>query len=430
MKTGVLLAYLLVICFSLGLRILNLRYLKEKGQRVPPGFQDAVDPETLRRTTAYTVDTTRLGVAASIFDSILVLVFLFGGLIAAYDGWIVSLSASFVGRGVLFFLGLLYVEILANVPFSLIKNFTIESRYGFNTMSGRLWLSDLVKSTLISSVLLGVLIAACLFLVRLFPGWWWLWVWGVFLLLSVFLMYISPYVIEPLFFTFEPLQVEGLEAEVRALVEKAGLRVDRVLQVNASRRSRHSNAYFSGIGRVKRIVLFDTLLESMSHREILAVLAHELGHWKKRHVLKRMVLIEAAALAGCFLAFKVLAWEALREMVGLEQASFYVRVTVAAFLGSLALFPLTPVLNLLSRRDEWEADRYACELTGRPPDLARALIELSRENLANLHPHPLYAAFYYSHPPVVERVRRLQEYGTVDSPGGATGRGEVLSAED
>jgi STE24 endopeptidase len=315
-------------------------------------------------------------------------------------------------RGVLFVLGLLYVGTIFSIPFSLYKNFNIENRYGFNTMTGRLWLSDLMKSTVISTVLTVLLVAAALFLVGFSPGWWWLWVWALFLLFSIFLMYVSPYVIEPLFFKFEPVQTEGLEAEIRALVEKVGIKVKNVFQVDASRRSLHSNAYFSGIGRVKRIVLFDTLLESMSHREIVAVLAHEVGHWKKKHVMKRIILTEVVALGGIFLAYKLLAWEGLPGMIGLEQGSFYVRVFILGFLSSLLLFPLTPALSLLSRKHEWQADTFACELTGRPLDLAEALIKLSRENLANLHPHPLYAAFYYSHPPVVERVRSLRERAT------------------
>ncbi|MFP3869434.1 MAG: M48 family metallopeptidase [Syntrophobacteria bacterium] len=409
MQTAVLTVYLLFFSVSLILKCLNLRHLKDRGGEVPPEFAGAVNAQILQQTAAYTVETSRLAMVASIVDSGLVLLFFFGGLIVVYDGWIFSLCESFVGRGVLFFLGIYYLETLFGIPFNLFKNFNIENRYGFNTMTPRLWLSDLVKSIVISTVLLAALVAAGLYLVDLSPQWWWLWVWGVFLFVSIFLMYISPYLIEPLFFRFEPLQIEELESDIRALVEKTGLKVNHVLQVDASRRSRHSNAYFSGIGRVKRIVLFDTLLESMSHREILAVLAHELGHWKKRHILKRIILTEAAALGASFLAFKMLAWEGLPQVVGLQQGSFYVRVAVLGFLGSLLVFPLAPVVSFISRSHEWEADRFACELTGRPLDLAGALVKLSRENLANLHPHPLYAAFYYSHPPVVERVRALKQ---------------------
>src|SRR3990172_7384144 len=210
-------------------------------------------------------------------------------------------------------------------------------------------------------------------------------------------------------FNFEPVKTEGLEAKIRSLMERAGLKVSRVFQVDASRRSRHSNAYFTGIGRVKRIVLFDTLIAQMTHDEILAVLAHEVGHWKKRHVIKRLLMTEILALVGFFLAFRVLQWDGLPRLLGQGQVSFYAGVVLVGFFGSLVMFPLTPLFSYLSRRDEREADRFASDLTGRPQAMASALVKLSRENLSNLHPHPLYAKFYYSHPPVVERIRRLNQ---------------------
>ena len=401
--------YLLFFGFSIWLKWLNIKYLKEQGQQVPPEFGRAIDIDTLKKTTAYTAETSRLTVISSTLNNILVIAFVFGGIITIYDVWIASLTQSFVLRGVLFVMGLLYAEIIFSIPFSLYKNFSIENRYGFNTLTSKLWLSDLVKSTVISTLLLSIMVAAALYLVQYTPQWWWLWVWLVFLLFSIFLMYISPYIIEPLFFKFEPVQTEGLVEEIRSLMEKAGLKVGSVFQVDASKRSRHSNAYFSGIGRVKRIVLFDTLLESMTQSEVMAVLAHEVGHWKKKHVLKRIIVTETVALGAIFLAYKLLSWRGLPSMVGLQEGSFYVRVVILGFLGSLLMFPLTPALSLLSRKHEWQADRFACELTGRPLELANALIKLSKENLANLHPHPLYAAFYYSHPPVVQRVAKLQD---------------------
>ena len=409
MKTIVLIGYLLFLGFSMWLKWLNITYLKKHGRQVPAEFVEAIDIDTLGKTTSYTVENSRLSVTVSFLNNILVIVFLFGGVINIYDGWIASLSQSFILRGVLFVLGLFYGETILSIPFSLYKNFSIEKRYGFNTLTGKLWLTDWIKSAVISTLLLSIIAAAALFLVQYTPQWWWLWVWLVFLLFSIFLMYVSPYLIEPLFFKFEPVQIEGLEEEIRALMGKAGLKVGNVFQVDASKRSRHSNAYFSGIGRVKRIVLFDTLLESMSQSEILAVLAHEVGHWKKKHVVKRIILTETVALGTLFLAHKLLAWEGLPGVIGLQGGSFYVRLVILGFLGSLLMFPLTPALSLLSRKHESQADRYACELTRRPLDLASALIKLSKENLANLHPHPLYAAFYYSHPPVVQRVGKLQD---------------------
>ena len=409
MKITLFLIYVLQLAISYFLRFINLRYLKMHGSEVPENFAGAIDPDTLSKTSAYTLDLSRAGLVEAVFGSVILIAFLFCGLLGMYDGWVSSLSDSFIVGGVLFFLVLFLVQTLLDIPFSLYQTFHIENRYGFNTMTGKLWVADLVKSTAISLVLLALMTGGAFYLVRFSPDWWWLWVWGFFALVTLFLMYISPYVIEPLFFKFKPVSKEGLEEDIRGLLSKAGLEVSRVMEVDASRRSRHSNAYFTGIGRVKRIVLFDTLLEQMDNREALAILAHEAGHWKKHHIVKRLILTEVGSLAVLFAAFQLLQWGGLPGLIGLEQASFSAKLVILGFLGSLISFPLTPLGSWLSRRHEWQADRFAAELSGTPDALASALIKLTRENLSNLHPHPLYARIYYSHPPVVERVARLLE---------------------
>ncbi len=403
----ILIVYLIIIAIRYWLLSLNLSHLKAEGRTVPPEFAGVVDPERLIKISAYTLDNSKAGILESIIDNVIIIAFFFGGLLGLYDRWIASVSGSFLAGGILFFLVLYYAETLLDVPFSLFRNFKIENRYGFNTMTPRLWLTDLAKSLVISSVLGVIVVIAALAIILHSPVWWWLWVWAFFLIFGIVVMYLSPYVIEPLFFKFEPVKAESLEEKIRALMDRAGLKVSRVFQVDASRRSRHSNAYFTGIGRVKRIVLFDTLLEQMTQDEILAVLAHEVGHWKKRHVLKSMILTEALAFAGLYMAYLLIGWEPLPGLAGLPAASFYARALIVGFAGSLIMFPLTPLFSFISRRNEREADRFASDLTGRPDALASALVKLSRENLANLHPHPLYAKFYYSHPPIVERVRSL-----------------------
>jgi STE24 endopeptidase len=401
--------YLFVIASGYWLRSINLNHLKLHGSEVPSGFEGAIDTGILARTTAYTLEKSRVGLIESVVDNILLIVSLFCGIIGLYDRWISSLSSSFVVIGLLFFLFLALAQTLIEIPFSLYQTFRIESRYGFNTTTRRLWLTDLLKSTAISILLLSLLVSGALTLIHWSPGFWWLWVWGFFAAVTVFLIYIAPYVIEPLFYKFSPVEEKELEEEIRAMMEKAGVKISRVMQVDASRRSRHSNAYFTGIGRVKRIVLFDTLLAQMNHREILAILAHEIGHWKKGHILKRLILIEAGGLLAFYLAFRLLQWGGLPGLIGLTQSSFPAQLVILMFLGSLVAFPFTPLSSWLSRLHEWQADQFACELSNSPDALATALIKLSGENLANLHPHPLYAKFYYSHPPAVERVQRLFE---------------------
>jgi STE24 endopeptidase len=414
MTTILFSAYLAVLAIGFWLKRLNLAHLRIHGKTVPPEFEGVVDPTLLQKITDYTLETSRVGTVESLVRNVALAVFLFGGVIGVYDRWIASLSGSFLWGGALFFLVLSYVGSVIDIPFSLYRNFTIENRYGFNTMTFRLWAADLLKSLVISTVLGAVVVLSALSIVQVSPQWWWLWVWLFFLAFGIFMMYISPFVIEPLFFKFEPLKAAGLEERVRSLMERAGLKVSRVFQVDASRRSRHSNAYFTGIGKVKRIVLFDTLIGQMAQDEVLAVLAHEVGHWKKRHVLKRIVMSEATAFAGLFLAYHLLSWKGLPGLMGLDDASFYAKAVILGFLGSIVLFPLTPLFAFLSRRDERQADRFASDLTGRPEAMASALVKLSKENLSNLHPHPLYAAFYYSHPPVVERVRGLRGQTTED----------------
>jgi STE24 endopeptidase len=417
MEATLLLLFLLISGFTLWLRQLNLRHLRRHGDRMPEGFAGTVSQETLARSTAYTLETSRLGLWESLFDDALVLLFLFAGLLPIYDRFIAGLTDSFILQGVLFFLLLTWVQTILEIPFSLYSSFRVEARHGFNTMTPRLWLTDLLTSQAIGSVLLVLMVGVAFWLIHWSPQHWWLWVWGFAALVSLFLMFISPYVIEPLFNRFEPVTEEGLKDEIAAMMARAGLTVGRVVQMDASRRSSHSNAYFTGIGKVKRIVLFDTLLRQMSHPEIVAVLAHEIGHWKLGHILRRLLLAELLALAGSWLAFQAVQWPGLPGLLGMAGGSLAARLVVAGFVGSLLMFPLTPLSAWLSRRHERQADDFACRITGKPEALATALVKLSAENLANLHPHPFYAAFYYSHPPVVERVSMLRSRPTAGEGG-------------
>jgi STE24 endopeptidase len=416
MTITLLLCYLLTVAAGYWLSALNIRHLRRYGNIVPAGFEGAIDPETLARTSAYTLEKNQLGLVESILDNLLLVLFLFGGLLGVYDRWIASLSSSFVVSGVLFFLILTLAQTILGIPVSLYDTFRIENRYEFNNTTPRLWLADLVKSTAVSIILLALVAMGGFAIIRFSPGFWWLWVWGFFAAVSIFVMYLSPYVIEPLFNKFEPVKEDGLEDEIRTLLAKTGLKVSRVMQMDASRRSRHSNAYFTGIGRVKRIVLYDTLLKQMTHGEVLAVLAHEVGHWKKGHIWKRLVMTELLGLASCYLAYRLTAWGGLPGLLGVPHVSFAAQLVILAFIGAIATFPFAPLLSWLSRRQEREADRFAADLTGEPAALASSLIKLSRENLSNVHPHPLYAQFYYSHPPVVERVRQLM--GETKTPEG------------
>lgn len=404
---ALLFAYLAVTLASFLLGVLNTRHLRRHGHEVPAELASSIDRDRLERISDYTLERNRVALVSSLVSSGLTLLFVFGGLLESYDAFIARHVDSFVGRGVLFFLGLGAAQGLVALPFRLYANFRVEARYGFNRMSWALWWSDFAKALLLSVVFTAAVASAGLWLVQAAPETWWLWVWAGFVVLSVLLTYIAPYVIEPLFFKMQPLTGDGLADEVRALAERAGVHVSRVLTMDASRRSAHSNAYFTGIGRVKRVVLFDTLLAQLSPSEVLSVLAHELGHWRKHHIAQRLTLAYALAFLLALVAFYAARSDAFPSLIGAKELSFPARLVVLSVIGSIVSFFVTPLGSWWSRRHEREADRFASELAGAPTDLASALVKLARENLSNLHPHPVYAAFYYSHPPIVERVRAL-----------------------
>ena len=390
------------------LQLLNLGHMKRFGSIIPDEFKGKIDEDLLKKIQEYELEKTRFSFVSSIFGNVTTIIFLFGGLLDIYNSWIASLNWSFILTGILFILLLSYASMILSMPFGLYGTFKIENKYGFNTMTPKLWVTDFLKSLLLSTVLVGISVSVGLWLVQSSPQYWWILVWAFFFIFSLFMMYISPYVIEPLFNKFTPIGEAGLEEKIKDLMQRANIKVSRVFKMDASARSRHTNAYFSGIGRVKRIILYDTLLEKIDQEEILSVLAHEAGHWKKKHVLKMVVAMEILSLIGIYVSFRILQTDFLANLFHVNQATFFAKIVILGFIGGIVCYPFTPLSNYISRRFEKEADRFACELIDNKEAMANALIKLSKDNLANLHPHPLYAAFYYSHPPVVQRIKEIK----------------------
>ncbi len=403
----ILAMYILTEAFGYFIEYLNISRLRKSSDIIPPEFEGKIDVQVLEKAREYTLENTRFSFISSLFGNLIVLVFFFGGLLNIYGSLMKSPGLPFIVSGLLFFLILYYIDTILMLPFGLYRTFRIEKAHGFNTMTFGLWIKDLIKSLVISTILMSIVALAGLFIVRKSPGLWWLWVWLLFLAFSVFMMYISPYVIEPLFNRFDPVDDENLVEGIRELAGKAGIKLGSVFRMDASKRTTHTNAYFTGIGRVKRIVLYDTLLERLGKDEILSVLAHEIGHWKKRHILKFIVITEAVALAVLFISFRLLQGETLNNLFDIQGGTFFTKVIILGFLGSIAAFPMGPLMLYLSRRHEIEADAFACSLTNNAGALADSLVKLSRDNLSNLNPHPLYVVFHYSHPPVMDRVRHL-----------------------
>jgi STE24 endopeptidase len=399
--------FLLVRLMAMGLSLLNLKHLTTHGHLVPPGFAGVLDPPRLTRMRDYSLASGRLGLLATSVDLLLILFFFFGGGLDWYNSFLTALDWPLLLAGPLFFLLLTLALALMHIPFDLYHTFVIEQRFGFNTQTVRLWCLDLLKRLLLTTILTGLLLIGSFWLIVQLPDAWWLAVWLLFLCFNLFLLFLSPLIFEPLFNIFTPIKDEELTGRIREVLTRAGICPRQILAMDASRRSTHSNAYFSGIGRGKRIILFDTLLTSHSQEEIIAVLAHEAGHWRKKHLQKRLLAGQAMALAGVYLLFKLAQGELLLAWFGIQEASLSANLLLAGFLVSLLAFPLRPLGSFLSRKHEQEADDYAVALTGSPASLAKAFVRLARDNLANLHPHPWYAAFYYSHPPLPQRVARL-----------------------
>lgn len=394
--------------FQVILNRLNIRHLCRYGSKVPGAFKGMVDQEKLARISAYTADSARFGLITSLFNQSLILVVLLSGFLPWLVKRLTLLISNPIGGGVIFFALLLAIFNLLQIPFSLYETFVIEERHSFNTKTPRIWVLDLVKETVLSAILGSIILGIILIFINSLRQTWWIWAWIVLAIFEGLILWLYPVVIAPWFNRFEPIADEALEHRIRHLMEEAGLGVKGVFQMDAGTRTRHTNAYFTGLGRTKRIVLFDSLLDSHSDDEILAILSHEVGHWKKGHIIKQLVLLEIISLFALFMVAQLLDWPLLYQTFGFHERVAFVGLFLTGTLMSLAGYFFSPLGSAISRGFERQADDVALELTGTTVSLSQALRKLALENLANLNPHSLYAWFYYSHPPVVERIERLE----------------------
>lgn len=417
-------ALVLQLGIELWLASRQARHVMQHRGVVPPAFAHRMTLFAHQRAADYTVDCVRLGMLENVFSALVLISWtLLGGLDAlnqALLGW--------TGPGFIQQLAVLLVfavvSALLGLPWSLFKTFVIEQRYGFNKMTARLWLADAVKSMLVAALLGIPLAAAVLWLMQMAGSLWWLWAWALWVGFNVLLMWLFPTVIAPLFNRFRPLEDIQLKERIEALMARSGFQAQGLFVMDGSKRSAHANAYFTGLGNAKRVVFFDTLLNKLNPAELEAVLAHELGHFKYKHITKRLWSFFALSFVG----FAALGWL-------LHQAWFYWGLGVMPAMAvntsgielavgnnsalALILFSMVisvfgglfqPILSQLSRKHEFEADAYAVAQTN-SQDLANALLKLYEDNASTLTPDPLYARFHYSHPPATERLARMQAHG-------------------
>jgi STE24 endopeptidase len=392
----------------------QIRHVAAHRDRVPAAFAARVPLQAHQRAADYTVAKSRFGLLTMAFAAAVLLGWtLLGGL----DALNAAVREAIQPRwgNMAYQLALLaafaLISALLDLPFEWWSTFRIEQRFGFNRSSMRLFVTDLAKSLLLGAALGLPLAALVLWIMGSTGGWWWLWAWGAWTAFNLLILLIYPTLIAPLFNKFEPLRDETLATRVQALMQRCGFAAKGLFVMDGSRRSAHGNAYFTGLGAAKRVVFFDTLLSTLSPGEVEAVLAHELGHFKRRHVLKRMATMFALSLAGLAL----LGWLASRSWfysaLGVAPNLSAPNDALALLLFALALpvfgFFVSPLGALLSRRHEFEADAYACAQAN-GDDLASALIKLHQDNASTLTPDPLYVRFYYSHPPAGERLAALR----------------------
>lgn len=412
MERLLLIAFLILFIGRIFVRYLlqraNIAYLKAHGKEVPPAFKGSIDEPTLSKMVDYTCDSARLTTVEELFGDAIELAMLFL-LIPHLVSMLVGFDIHVIWQALIFFGVLAAIGSVFGLPFSLYNTFVLEKAYGFSTITWKIWITDLIKSTIIAVVLMGIMLSVFMALVVRLPHSWWFWSWAVLVLFQVLIMWAYPVLIAPLFNKYEPIKDQSLRNDITALMSKVDLKAKGIFQVDAGKRSRHTNAYFTGVGKTKRIVLYDTLLASHAPGEIISVLAHEIGHWKKRHILKQLIFMIGASLVLFYVIYLITGSPLIYTTFGVQHEIIYAGLfLVSLYLGTLKFF-FSPVGAAIMRRYERQADAMAVQLTGTSSPMIEALKRLAKDNLSNLHPHPVYAWFYYSHPPLVDRIQYLEK---------------------
>ncbi|HEY4374900.1 MAG TPA: M48 family metallopeptidase [Burkholderiales bacterium] len=418
------LIFLLAVAVSLGLDLWLARrhvtHIRANREAVPPEFAASLTLEAHQRAADYTIARTRFGMMTAVVDTVVLIAFTVGGGLDLIAGALANaMPGQYFPSEILLVGAFILISSLISLPFSWHRIFGIETDFGFNKMSPGLFIKDLVKSASIGMVLGVPLLLAILVFIQTTGQWWWVIAWASVCLFMLFVQMLAPTVIMPLFFKFSPLEDGPLKQTIQRLLEKSGFTAKGLFVMDGSTRSRHSNAFFSGFGAAKRIVLFDTLIEKLGAEEIEAVLAHELGHFKRKHIVKGM----AMQFLIYFLFFALLGF-LLKEPwfyqgLGVTHQSPAMALLLLLLALPVFTFVLHPMLSYSSRKREFEADAYAAEQTSASA-LIRALTRIYDDNAATVTPDPLHSAFHDSHPPAFIRIGRLKAAGAGNAaPAGA-----------
>ena len=402
--------FTLTLAIRLWLKLRHIAFIASHRGAVPAEFAEQITLENHQKAADYTIDRSRTALVGTVVDAGLLLAFtLGGGLAALHAFWAPRADGLLYGLAMIF--SVMLVSGLVDLPLSLYRQFVIEARHGFNRMTVGLFFADLIKQTLLGAAIGGPVILAVLWLMGAMGESWWLYVWLFWSAFNLLLMFVYPTWIAPLFNKFAPLEEGDMKARVEALLARCGFRSSGLFVMDGSKRSSHGNAYFTGFGDNKRIVFFDTLLTRLAPPEVEAVLAHELGHFRRKHVAKRLAMMFAGSLAFLWLLGQLIDAPWFYAGLGVDAQNTALALILFFLVMPVFTFPVTPLMSYLSRRHEFEADAYAAEHAA-AGDLIQALVKLYRDNASTLTPDPLHSLFYDSHPPATERIAHLQLLGS------------------
>lgn len=402
-----LLALALATAVKLWLAARHVRHVAANRESLPPEFDGKISLESHYKAADYTVAKTRLSTIDTLIGAVMVLVFtLGGGLEAISTGWAGVFESGGYAHGIALIGSLVVIGTIIDMPLSIYRTFVLEQRFGFNRMTAKLFLADLAKHTAVGAAIGIPLLFCVLWLMARMGENWWLYVWLAWAAFNLLLLMLYPTLIAPLFNKFSPLEDASLRERIENLLVKCGFHAQGLFVMDSSKRSSHGNAYFTGFGRAKRIVLFDTLIQRLSPAEIEAVLAHELGHFSHRHVVKRIVMLFVSSLGLLWLLGQLIEMEWFYAALGVQTRSMAMALMLFFMALPSFIFLLQPLTSYFSRKQEFEADAYAAAHS-QAEDLVQALVKLYRDNAATLTPDPVHSAFYDSHPPAMTRIARL-----------------------
>lgn len=413
---------IMIACFILEaitnivLSFLNTNYAWNHRDRIPEYYKNLISPEQYQKHLEYTLAKARFGRFSEVCALFVFLTFLLAGGFGAFDIWTRSITSNTYLQGFLLVFGVSSFFSLTNIPFTLYSIFVIEEKFGFNKMTLKLYFFDLIKGLILGLLLSIPLLFSLFWFMEKTGTWWWLYALLTLLGFQLFLLFIFPIFLAPLFNKFTPLEPGPLKDKIEALAQKLNFRNSGIFVMDGSRRSGHGNAYFTGFGSSKRIVLYDTLLKSLNDEQLVGVLAHEIGHNKLHHLRTSFLLSSIFMMGSLYILGLLVPYAPFYEAFGIQNPSSAAALLLFSLCSEPFTFILTPFFAALTRKHEYEADAFAFQNVGSADPLVQSLLILDKDNLSNLTPHPWYSFFYYSHPTTTERIEAIKKFSLAPTP--------------